>query len=102
MNDKEREHLKMVTDMHHDALVTMQAALIEWKHGKGAKAVICASTGNTAASAAAFFMFTTAASAFFMFAAATAAFFVLTASAAFTFFVMMITVGFFHVVQRTI
>lgn len=40
MTDKEREHLKMVTGMHHDALVTMQAALIEWKHGKGAEAAL--------------------------------------------------------------
>lgn len=38
MTDKELEHLKMVTNMHHDALVTMQCALIEWKHGKGAEA----------------------------------------------------------------
>lgn len=40
MNDKERKHLKMVADMHHDAMVTMQAALIEWKHGKGAEAAL--------------------------------------------------------------
>lgn len=40
MTDQEREHLKMVTNMHHDALVTMQAALIEWKHGKGAEAAL--------------------------------------------------------------
>ena len=40
MNDKEREHLKMITDMHHDAMVVMQAALIEWKHGKGAEAAL--------------------------------------------------------------
>lgn len=31
MNDREREHLKMIADLHHDAMVTMQAALIEWK-----------------------------------------------------------------------
>ena len=40
MNDKEREHLKMITDMHHDLLVVMQAALIEWKHGEGAEAAL--------------------------------------------------------------
>ena len=40
MNDKEREHWKLVAGMHHDALVTMQAALIEWKHGKGAEAAL--------------------------------------------------------------
>lgn len=40
MNDKEREQLKILSDLHHDALVTMQAALIEWKHGKGAEAAL--------------------------------------------------------------
>ena len=40
MNDKERESLKMVTDMHHDLLVVMQPTLIEWKHGKGAEAAL--------------------------------------------------------------
>lgn len=40
MNDKEREHLKFIAGMHHDLLVTMQAALIEWKHGKGAEAAL--------------------------------------------------------------
>ena len=40
MNKKEREHLKMVADMHHDLLVTMQAALIEWKHSGGAEAAL--------------------------------------------------------------
>ena len=40
MTDKELERLKMVADMHHDAIVTMQAALIEWKHGKGAAAAL--------------------------------------------------------------
>jgi len=40
MDDKEREHLKLITDMHHDLIVTMQAALIEWKHGKGAESAL--------------------------------------------------------------
>ena len=40
MNKAEREHLKMVTGMHHDLIVTMQAALIEWKHGRGAEAAL--------------------------------------------------------------
>lgn len=38
MNDKDRAHLKLISEMHHDLLVTMQVALIEWKHGKGAEA----------------------------------------------------------------
>jgi hypothetical protein len=40
MNDKELAHLKLITGMHHDLLVTMQAALIEWQHGKGAEAAL--------------------------------------------------------------
>lgn len=40
MDSKERAHLKMISDMHHDLLVTMQAALIEWQHGQGAEAAL--------------------------------------------------------------
>ncbi len=35
-----KETIKMLAGMHHDAIVTMQAALIEWKHGKGAEAAL--------------------------------------------------------------
>ena len=32
--------LKEIMGMHHDLLVTMQAAWIEWRHGKGAEAAL--------------------------------------------------------------
>lgn len=38
--DKLLEHAKMIGKMHHDQVVVMQAALIEWKHGKGAEAAL--------------------------------------------------------------
>lgn len=40
MNKKEKEHMKMLVDLHQDAIVVMQAALIEWQHGKGAEAAL--------------------------------------------------------------
>ncbi len=40
MNEKDAERYKQLAGMHHDLLVTMQAALIEWKHGKGAEAAL--------------------------------------------------------------
>ena len=40
MDKKDEEFLKLITNMHHDLLVVMQAALIEWKHGKGADAAL--------------------------------------------------------------
>lgn len=35
-----KETIKILNQMHHDLIVTMQAALIEWKHGKGAEAAL--------------------------------------------------------------
>lgn len=32
--------MKTLGDMHNDLLVTMQAAMIEWRHGKGAEAAL--------------------------------------------------------------
>lgn len=40
MNDKEKAHVKLLSDMHHDLITAMQAALIEWKHGKGPEAAL--------------------------------------------------------------
>lgn len=40
MTEDERKYLKLLADMHKDAVVTMQAALIEWKHGKGIEAAM--------------------------------------------------------------
>lgn len=32
--------MKMLADMHQNLIVTMQAALIEWRHGQGAEAAL--------------------------------------------------------------
>lgn len=38
--DKRKAFLKELANLHHDLLVTMQAAWIEWKHGAGADAAM--------------------------------------------------------------
>jgi len=40
MTDKDREHMKLITENLHDLLVVMQSVLVEWKHGKGAEAAL--------------------------------------------------------------
>ena len=40
MNKKDEKHMKLLADLHQDSIVTMQAALIEWKHGNGAEAAL--------------------------------------------------------------
>lgn len=35
-----KETIRLLSNMHNDLIVTMQAALIEWKHGKGAEAAL--------------------------------------------------------------
>jgi len=37
---KTEEFAKMMSEMHHDLLVVMQAAFIEWQHGNGADAAM--------------------------------------------------------------
>lgn len=37
---KEREALKLLSGLHNDLIVAMQAAHIEWQHGKGAEAAM--------------------------------------------------------------
>lgn len=34
------DQYKEICDMHHDLIVTMQAAVIEWQHGKGIEAAM--------------------------------------------------------------
>lgn len=38
--DEHIETVKMLGDMHHDLIVAMQAAYIEWRHGAGAEAAM--------------------------------------------------------------
>lgn len=37
---KTRNTLQDLANFHHDLLVTMQAAIIEWRHGRGAEAAM--------------------------------------------------------------
>lgn len=36
--EKQEEHIKFLADANQDFIVAMQAAIIEWQHGKGAEA----------------------------------------------------------------
>lgn len=40
MNGKKTSTVKLIVDMHHDLIVTMQAAVIEWRHGKGSESAM--------------------------------------------------------------
>lgn len=40
MNKKDTERYKLLASINHDLCVSMQAAWIEWRHGKGAEAAM--------------------------------------------------------------